>query len=239
MASSKAIRSERFAKRQAQDGVALVVVLLFLVLITGISVWGVKQSIFSESVSRNQLDYEAAKEAAESALRDAERDLMNPSAVLAKNASCARGDLEIYPSDFTKDCTNGLCFMEDSLYPSVDWSKAGSGEFWWPSKKGGKWNNDSSSKPVRVPVGSSNCSFSGGVPFGTYTGTEPLKGVARQPEYVVEYFKRKNIRINLSEAQVSSSGRNSNQWSPMYRVTARGFGYSAKTQVILQTIVLP
>lgn len=223
----------------SQNGMTLIVVLLFLVLITGISVWGVKQSLFSENVARNQLDHGVAREAAETALRDAERDLMNPGAATVSNASCNRGAVEIVEADFTTDCTKGLCVMDQSAYEGLDWSRSNGGEVWWPATKGGRWNNSITDKPGRTPVDTSNCSFDGGVPLGTYTGASPLKGVARQPEYVVEYFRRKNVRINLAETQVSSTGRNANQWSPMYRVTARGFGLSGSTQVILQTIVFP
>ena len=60
------------AHSQRQRGVALVVVLLFLVAITGISVWTVRQSMLAEGMARNQMDQEVARQAAESALRDAE-----------------------------------------------------------------------------------------------------------------------------------------------------------------------
>lgn len=233
-------RKQIFANTiEVQRGLTLIVVLLFLVLITGLSVWGVKQSVFSEGVARNQLDYEAAREAAETALRDAERDLFNPSTTLAANASCVRGALEIVPADFTSNCSRGLCALNESVYSGMDWSKTSGGEVWWPAGKGGRWNNSFNSKPSRVPVDTSGCDFTGGVPLGTYTGAAALTGVARQPEYIIEYFNRKNARINLTETQISSLGRNANQWSPMYRVTARGFGFSAKTQVVLQTVVFP
>lgn len=222
-----------------QTGVALIVVMMFLILLTGVSVWGVKQSLLSEGMARNQLDREAAREAAETALRDAERDLFNPTLAVAANASCSRGVLEITNNDFSPNCAKGLCVLNDAAYASVDWTKAIGGEVWWPSSKGGLWNNSFSDKPSRVPVGTSNCDFSGGIPLGTYTGAAPLKGVARQPEYIVEYFRRKNIRINIAESQISSMGQRANQWSSMYRVTARGFGYSGNTQVVLQTIFYP
>lgn len=242
MVSSKAISSYvllRSGCEIRQQGMALVMVMVFLVLITGVGVWGVKQSIFSENVARNQLDYQVAREAAETALRDAERDLLNPSTALTEHASCSRGGWEISFAEFTSDCLKGLCFLNDDIYASLDWSKSSSGEVWWPRSKSGKWNNNSSEKPGRNPIAATNCDFKGGVPLGTFTGKAPLIGVARQPEYLIEYFKRKNVRINLEETQISSLNENPNQWSPMYRVTARGFGYSMKTQVLLQTVFFP
>ncbi|AVS78598.1 pilus assembly protein PilX [Paracidovorax avenae] len=229
-----------------EQGVALIVVLLFLVAITGVTVWMVKQSTLSEGIARNQLDQEAARQAAESALRDAERDIMNASISTLPNASCARGVLELNPNDFTADCHGGLCIKDDASYSASDWSSAAASnktvaEPWWPAVKGGSWNDDFDSKPGRYPeVNSTNCdSFTGGVPLGTYTGVAPVIGVAAQPEYIIEYFRRKNVRVNMAEMRVTSNGENANQWSSMYRITARGFGYSLRTQVVLQTIYFP
>lgn len=229
-----------------QDGVALVVVLLFLVAITGITIWMVKQSTLSEGMARNQQDQEAARQAAESALRDAERDIMNATLTTKTNASCTRAALELNPNDFSSNCKSGLCIRDDASYTTTNWTTASSSnqsvaEPWWPTNKGGLWNDDFDSKPGRYPdVTSANCdSFTGAVPLGTYTGVAPITGVAAQPEYLIEYFRRKSVRMNLDETRVTSTGQNANQWSSMYRITARGFGYSLRTQVVLQSIYFP
>ena len=231
-------------KTNQQRGVALVVVMLLLVAITGITLWMVKQSTLSEGLARNQQDQEAARQAAESALRDAERDILNAETALRTNASCSRGVQELNPNDFSATCKGGLCYMADASYPTTDWSTASKdnktvAEPWWPAAKGGLWNDDFDSKPGRMPVTSKNCDFSGGVPLGTYTGVAAITGVAVQPEYLIEIFRRKHVRMNLDETLVTSRGENANQWSYMYRVTARGFGYSQRTQVVLQTINFP
>ncbi len=83
---------------------ALVMVMLVLVAITSITLWMVKQSTLSEGMARNQLDQEAARQAAESALRDAERDIMAPTMVARDNASCSRQTDEINPNDFSATC---------------------------------------------------------------------------------------------------------------------------------------
>jgi len=229
-----------------QNGVALVVVLLFLVAITGITIWMVKQSTLSEGMARNQQDQEAARQAAESALRDAERDIMNATLTTKTNASCTRAALELNPNDFSSNCKAGLCIKDDTSYTTTDWATASASnqsvaEPWWPTNKGGLWNDDFDSKPGRYPaVTSANCdSFTGAVPLGTYTGVTPITGVAAQPEYLIEYFRRKSVRMNLDETRVTSTGQNANQWSSMYRITARGFGYSLRTQVVLQSIYFP
>lgn len=237
--------------RYRERGVALVVVLLFLVAITGISVWTARQSMLAEGMARNQMDQEAARQAAESALRDAERDIDNaPLGILMTNASCQRNTTTvdtdgINPSSFTSDCARGLCLKDDASYVLTDWVAATAAnsavaEPWWPGSKGGLWNDNEDDKPGRNPVNSDHCdTFTGGVPIGTYTGVPPIRGVAKQPEYLIEVFQRKHVRINLAETQVTSTGEKANQWSTMYRITARGFGYSQRTQVVLQSVFFP
>jgi type IV pilus assembly protein PilX len=72
-------------ERKAQRGLSLIVVLLFLVAITSIAVLSARKATLEEGLGRNQLDMEAARQAAESALRDAERDL---SGVIINAAKC-------------------------------------------------------------------------------------------------------------------------------------------------------
>ena len=237
--------------RKSQQGVALVVVLLFLVAVTGISVWTARQSMLAESMARNQIDQEAARQAAEAALRDAERDIDNAAfGTKMTNASCARNssptdDEGINIAEFSTTCTRGLCLKDDTSYKDTNWKTASTSnatvaEPWWPTSKGGLWNDDEDTKPGRVPVDSNNCdTFTGGVPLGTFTGVPPISGVAKQPEYLIEVFLRKHVRMNVDEAQVTSMVENANQWSTMYRITARGFGYSTRTQVVLQTVFFP
>lgn len=238
------------AHSQRQRGVALVVVLLFLVAITGISVWTVRQSMLAEGMARNQMDQEVARQAAESALRDAERDIDTASlGQLPDNASCQRNpapadSVGLNPAEFKADCSRGLCLKDDASYAVTNWATADASnqsvaEPWWPTGKGGLWNDDPDEKPVRVPATAGNCDFTGGVPMGTYTGVPAIEGVAKQPEYIIEAFHRKNVRMNLEETQVTGSREKTNQWSTMYRITARGYGYSQRTQVVLQTVFFP
>ncbi len=231
---------------RSQRGVALVVVMVLLIAISAVSVWTVRRSMMGESMARNQIDQQAARQAAESALRDAERDIMNTSVALIANASCTRGVTEFNPNMFRDTCPLGLCLKPDADYYTVDWSTASTAnqsvsEPWWPGAKGGLWNETLTQKPDRTATttDTGHCSFTGGVPLGTFTGVAPIRGVARQPEYLIEVFRRKHVRINVAESQVTSGGEFANQWSTMYRVTARGFGYTAKTQVVLQTIYFP
>jgi Tfp pilus assembly protein PilX len=74
-----------------ERGVALVVVMMIIIAITGISLWTARQSMLSEGIARNENDQAAAWQAAEAALRDAERDFISAFKEKVDNASCSRG----------------------------------------------------------------------------------------------------------------------------------------------------
>jgi type IV pilus assembly protein PilX len=226
------------ARRVRARGMSLIIVLIFLTAISGLTIWSVRQSILGEGLARNQLDLQVAKQAAEAALRDAERDIMNLNAGLntmtvngvAYSASCTRGrDRPPQASDFTATCNQGFCILPETDYAQSRWSGASGAvaEPWWPTGRGGLWNNAFDGKPDRTvtPVDTAHCVFTGGVPLGSFTGVPAVRGVAVQPEYMVEYFRRSNAT--------------SYQPSNFYRITARGFGYTQRTQVVLQTVFSP
>ena len=224
-AQSPTLRWPHDARPSTQRGVALVVVLLFLLAITGLAVFSARYASLGEGMARNQLDAERARQAAESALRDAERDLMLLDTLQPDGAPCDRRParpVALYlQSAFTEDCVGGQCSAADDTYSSTDWSTtASTGSVpWWPAGKGGKWNNNFGSKPRRGS--SANCSFNGAVPLGTFTGAALIPGVAHQPEYLIELVSRGSNRLIF------------------FRITARGFGASENTQVILQSYFQP
>ena len=220
-----------FRTPSRQRGVSLIIVLLFLVAITGVTLWAARYSMLGEGMARNEMDRETARQAAESALRDAERDIMNITPTLLTNASCTRSrSRPPIPTDFTTTCTQGLCIRPEADYMNLDWTKAKGNkdlaEYWWPKTQNGLWADDDTKKSGRNPVSATNCgTFTGGVPIGTYTGIPFIRGVAKQPEYLVERFNKISGLLKKP--------------TEVYRITARGFGYSQRTQVVLQTIFVP
>jgi type IV pilus assembly protein PilX len=226
-----------FNPRVKNRGVALITVMLFLIALTGLAVWTARQSLLGEGMARNQLDRAAATQAAEAALRDAERDLTTLTSAIRSKASCSRLGREGPPNvaEFSADCSMGYCIKDnESDYAKSDWSLASISnkfvaESWWPAGKGGDWNNTFIDKPDRTAptLDTTHCNFKGGVPLGTYTGVAPITGVAIQPEYLVELYNMTKISpVTKQEEKV-------------YRITARGFGYTQRTQVVLQTIFIP
>jgi type IV pilus assembly protein PilX len=208
-----------------ERGVALVVVLMFLLVLTSLAVFSARYATLGESMARNQLDQERARQAAEAALRDAERDLLLPQVGLPPGARCDRTPdrpVVLRTALFSADCVRGQCAPGTDVPEISNWNNtAANAEVWWPASKQGQWNNNAASKP-RAATGTANCAFTGGVPVGTFTGAAEVAGVARQPEYLIEYFQR-------------GSGRGAD----FFRITARGFGQNATTEVVLQSYFQP
>lgn len=193
-------------------GIALPIVLMFLLIITIAAAYGVRRATLGDGITRNQLDYEVARQAAEAALRDGQRDLLSPIAA----APCARGGARPLKSNltalqWTTACTKGQCIVTpDSLAAGV-YASGTNAQPWWPNSKGGRWGDNEV-----VPA---SCDFDGGVPLGTFTGTPSMRGVERQPEYLLEFIDR--------------------PYDPIIRITARGFGADINTEVVLQAYVRP
>jgi type IV pilus assembly protein PilX len=201
---------------RAQQGVALIIVLIFVVILSGAAAFAARRALFGESVARNMLDNEVARQAAEAALRDAERDVLMAGGGVVAGASCDRAsDRPIKQAygdpNFGTDCPRGQCrFANIAYYTGSNFSTNTNPQPWWPGA-GSKWNNTFSGKP---PL-STNCNFNGGVALGTFTGTPPLSGVARQPEYLIEYMQRGT--------------------DIYFRITARGWGLDPNSEVVMQT----
>ena len=221
------MRNTRFAMLTPEihkRGVSMPVVLMFLLVITILGVLGIRKSITGEALSRNKLDYEVARQAAEAALRDAERDLMLPNATLRPNAFCARTNARpikqaLGDPYFGTTCPNGQCRFERIYYDTSNYlaTPVVNPEPWWPTTngRGGLWGVDAN-KPTAVGV---NCTFTGSVPLGTFTGLQRLAGVGRQPEYLIEYLKIGDDRFT--------------------RITSRGFGANVNTEVVMQSYFRP
>lgn len=222
MSSPLFLASPSPGRREAR-GVAMLVVLIFTLALTAIGIVSAKLAVQGEAMARNQLDSQVARQAAEAALRDAERDLMLATGVKRSNAPCAR-DAERPVRDkeslFDSACTHGQCAYNDSVRTTANFANASAtapGEAWWPTSKGGLWNNSTANKPSRLDsANDANCAaFTGAVPLGVYTGGEPIRGVVQQPEYLIESVRRGGAFF--------------------FRITARGFGYRQGTEVVVQS----
>lgn len=236
-------------------GVALVVVLIFMLALSAIAIFASRNATMGERQARNETEYQIARQAAEAALRDAERDLYPDSSVPAPTTpTCTRTNSDFRKSDrvvsadeFTEDCLGGQCWMPSARY-AVAWSAATStnrGEPWWPVSKGGLWASS----------GTSCATYEGPVPLGRYTGVPPLGGVSKQPDYLIEYlgdpsqdpslagkgFECVTPLIGVGAALAAADQTTAAALTPqlmacyLFRVTARGFGPSSSTEVMMQS----
>ncbi len=197
------------------DGIALPVVLMFLLIITISAVYSIRRSTLAEGITRNQLDYEVARQSAEAALRDAERDLfasytVKPTAALCDRSTDRPLKDKLVAGLWETTCPKGQCRVSPDYLVSSNYATKANPQPWWPASKDGLWGNNENL---------ANCTFSGGVPIGTFTGTPNVSGVARQPEYLIEWIDRGS--------------------DPVMRITARGFGADLNTEVVLQSYVRP
>ena len=99
-----------------QSGAALITGLIFLVVLTMIGVTAARMSTLEERMSGNMRDRSIAMQAAEMALRDAERDIRGGAGITRTPAISGI-------SDFVSACTNGLCFNgAQGDANGVDWN---------------------------------------------------------------------------------------------------------------------
>lgn len=92
-----------------QRGMTLIIALIILLILSLLGVTGVMNATFEERMARNNREYNVALQAAETALRDAEKEL-NPQTT---------NRLIFKAVGFKSDCSNGLCASS-----TLDWSKA-------------------------------------------------------------------------------------------------------------------
>jgi type IV pilus assembly protein PilX len=218
-------------RRMSQGGVSMVIVLIFIVILTSLGTYALRRVLLGANLSRNALDLQVAKQAAQSALRDGERDILSTRPALG--AVCNRGidrpmppvpGYNFAPPTWDGNCPAGQCVVgsgkRKDTYPNSNFAANIDPQPWWPAQTpSGEppvWNNDNTTKPS--PGNSATClTFTGGVPYGTYTGLARVPGVWRQPEYLIEGVQTGFIRY--------------------FRITARGWGLSPNSEVIQQTIV--
>lgn len=145
----------------SQRGAVLVIALLFLVILTMLGVSSMTTTTLEEKMAGNARDYNLALQAAEAALRDAERDIRNVAAISTFTA--VRTSPISGATDFDASCTNGLCL------PTVTTCTAGATN--------------------ATEVLSKSFTAAPSVQYGTYTGATSITGVAAQPRYLIEAIR--------------------------------------------------
>lgn len=196
--------------QSSSQGFVLVVVLIFLIVATVLGISSIQRTILQERIAGGERERQLAFQAAELALRDAERDLLE---LDNNNAVC----VTCRPEEFGRDPNNPFVNQSNSIPTAI---ALGDGD----CNKGicRDLNPDKTISPARTDwVG-----YQKRVAYGTYTnaaaqwnfprtGAQPGGGKLRLPAYIVEYLGR------------YQSGGSTSGGSPVYRITAWGWDSSA------------
>ncbi len=239
-----------------QRGFVLVTAVIFLLVLSLLALFGVRQSLFEEMASGNESDEYLAREAAEQALRDAELDILGQRidgqycAAVNKNTcgnnrrpadtrpldAADAGNFWISTNAFVFSAFNGS--VSSAARPaSVDGTNVGfysnqaitnCGRPLWQAAD---WDSD-------TPPAANRCTDGNSVVrttvFGTFTGAPTniyTDAGRRPPRYLIEFFEASTIGINDSTKL-------------FFRITAVGFGRirgenGFPTSVTLQSVYSP
>jgi type IV pilus assembly protein PilX len=230
----------------SQRGFVLVTSLIFLMVLSVLGMMAVRGSLFEERMAATDRDMAIARENAELALRDAERDILG---VRFDGQFCAVvGCTTVRPAgtrpanavdggnfwvDGSPDVSQvgiedggiGLPLAEQGVFTSTTTTACGR-----PVWSGANWNDGVI--PARSCLGTINAALQT-IPYGTFTDAPfNLQGVPR-PRYIVEML---NANRDMQVAQTSLK--------LYFRVTAVGFGRTsgangARTSVTLQSTFSP
>lgn len=188
--------NKRYSNKRRQSGSALIIGLTILMVILILGTAGMRTTIMEEKMAGNVRDYNIAFQAAESALKDGEVDVLNVDPV---NNNPLAGRSPSFPADddFSTDCNvadsqrNGLCLPSTTSQPkwlTIDWKA-------------------STNKPYRQ--------------YGDHTtidgvDTPLLPSVSAQPRYIIEF-----LGSGGGSLAIGGAPRPVNKY---YRVTAQGYG---------------
>lgn len=98
-----------FPRARRQRGAALLTGLIFMVIMTLLGITAARMAGLEERMSGNLRDRALAMQAAEMALRDAERDILNSGRIVGL-------------ANFVAACTNGLCYNGTAGYATPVWT---------------------------------------------------------------------------------------------------------------------
>lgn len=219
--------------RLRQRGFVLVTALIFMLVLFMLGLSSMQGSTLEERMAGNQRDRNIALQAAEMALRDAERDLSSlqadgitfcPGGVGCTGAAAIRNALE-RPTDASM--RQGFWAMGPIIRQT--WTTTCTGGQCW------SLDNTSLSKPVWDDTQanwSPQSGSTGSLPtinYGSYTGATAIPGVAEQPRYIMEVFPANTL-------DVYGTG---NTQGLVFRITARAVGQNPNTVVMLQSVYMP
>lgn len=251
------VRSGRHSKHQR--GVALYVVIVFVLLSMLLALWAARSALFNEIVVGNDADYRRAFEAAQAMLQDAEfdirgvkpdgsrciptpgnLDLCRPAPQAGDNTVTPpippTAGAEVYFDIETKDLENLLSTIEikqptTKCYKGICQKRTGAQDFW----------NDSTtlSAMIATDVGARYGQFTGVSADATANPILADKTAGKGAWYWVEVMPY--VDPNVSLLANMPAGSNVERFAParkklfVYRITALARGNKAGSEVVLQS----
>ncbi|HYL88943.1 MAG TPA: PilX N-terminal domain-containing pilus assembly protein [Burkholderiales bacterium] len=197
--------------RSREQGAALVVALMFLIILTLLGLATMTGTTLEERMAGNSRDYNVALQAAEAALRDAEADLKGTGVSPLRAITVTAFPVDLIgnvttPSgcQTTGGTTTGLCIIGSETTQLYNTSTV-------------SWSSGSSTTAA----------------YGQFTGASSLTGVSSQPRYFMELMQFADGR---NKDRVSGASGTVDYY--YVRITARGWGQGAQTQVTLQEVFI-
>jgi type IV pilus assembly protein PilX len=200
--------------QRRQRGAILIISLMFLVVLTMLALTTMSGITLEERMAGQYRDLNVAFQAAESAIRDAERDVWGTGTVTATprapiiSGRTGFGDGNDAPNGTCTNNTNttygwGLCYAPATgpvpPFPTVDLSPAST---------------------IAIP-------------YGKYTGATALPSVSAQPRYIIEAIWKDIVPTPTLQSLSPVAGVTN-----YYRITSQGFGVNPNTRVTLQEMYL-
>ncbi|HEY7759424.1 MAG TPA: PilX N-terminal domain-containing pilus assembly protein [Burkholderiales bacterium] len=197
-----------------QRGAILIISLMFLVVLTMLALTTMGGITLEERMSGQYRDLNVAFQSAESALRDAERDVWG---VGAAGANLPRAPIISGRTGFgdLSDTPNGTC--------SVDATVMG---------RGLCLANGTGPIPP-FPAHDLGPTSAVAVPYGRFTNATQLPRVSAQPRYIIEA-----IWLNIVPPPTVQSLAPVTGVTTYYRITAQGFGVNPNSRITLQEMYL-
>lgn len=236
-------------RRPTQRGVALFVVIVFVMLSMLLALWASRTSLFNEMVVGNDADYQRAFEAAQAMLQDAEQDIRLSNELLG-SALCATGGdvcrtstVDKFPlakqqetigellttlSAVTAGCRSGLCTKRDG---KVDF-----------------WNNSTASDGPTLGQ-----MLAAGARYGQYTGAKHGDKDNPANPILADRTAGKGSWYWIEVLPYDESSKTSNlivggatnllplyiDPNVVYRITSLAFGRKPGTMVVMQQTYAP
>lgn len=238
--------------RQNQQGFVLVTSLIFLMVLSLLGVMAMRGTLFGERMAANDRDLAMAREFAELALRDAERDVLglsfdgtsycrNPNG--STNTACTvvrpmnsrptsatdAGNFWVAANPWIDDIGLDNGGLGSSADVQGFYTARSSVACNMPVWSGANWQDNAN--PARSCAGTIGAAVPT-VAYGTFTGATfngPAGTVA--PRYIIEMFKADDLQITPVSNKL------------FFRITAVGFGrtqgQAGRTSVTLQSVFSP